>query len=529
MPVIKSPKIAALLAGIALTAVPAAAAPDDAARVDAIFAPWSGGASPGCAIGVAKNGRPVMQRAYGLADMELDVRATPASVYEAGSTSKQFAAAALLMLERDGKLSLSDDVRKYIPELPDYGKTIQLRHMVSHISGLRDWGSVAGIEGWPRNSRTAANEHVLEIAKRQKALNFDPGDYYLYSNTNFNLMAIVIQRVSGQTLAEFGRKRMFEPLGMTHTQWRDDHARLVPGRAKAYGRNADGYYVDQVIEDAYGNGGLLTTIGDLLIWNEALDRDTLGISEKLATRAVLNDGKPIAYAAGLVRLDHHGIEEIAHSGATGGYRAWAARYPAQKLSVTLLCNAADANTIALGRRVADLFLPQATPAKPYVAKGPFPSGLYAEVRTGFPIRIEATAKGITLDGKPLEPLGPGRWDTGGSELIIGKDGGVSRLTREGIMVPYRKVTPATLESPADFTGSFASIDNPVRLVVTGDGNGLAIGRAGWPPLALTPSYKDVFESEMGLIRFVRDGSGKVTGLKVSDGRAYDMMFERSGG
>jgi len=526
MSVTTSPRIAALLAGIALATVPAWAADDSAARVDAIFAPWSGGASPGCAIGVAKNGKPVMQRAYGLADVELDVRATPASVYEAGSTSKQFAAAALLMLERDGKLSLNDDVRKYIPELPDYGKTIQLRHMVSHISGLRDWGSIAALEGWPRNSRTAGNDHVLEMARRQKGLNFAPGDYYLYSNTNFNLMAIVVQRVSGQTLAEFGRKRMFEPLGMTHTQWRDDHARLVPGRAKAYGKNADGYFVDQVIEDAYGNGGLLTTVGDVLIWNEALDRNTLGISEKLATRAVLNDGKPIAYAAGLVQLEHNGLQEIAHSGATGGYRAWAARYPAQKLSIALLCNAADVNTTEIGHRVADIFLPPAAPAKAYTPKGPFPSGLYAEARTGVPILIEATAQGITMDGRTLEPVSPGRWDAGGSDLIFAKDGSLSRLTREGIMVPYSKVAPVTLQSPADYVGSFASIDNPVQLVVATTGSGLGISRAGWPPLKLTATYKDVFDSDMGLITFVRDGSGKVTGLKVSDGRAYNMMFER---
>lgn len=528
MPALKSPLIAALLAGAALSA-PAIAAPDDsAARVDAIFAPWSGGASPGCAIGVAKNGKPILQRAYGLADLELDVRATPASIYEAGSTSKQFAAAALLMLERDGKLSLNDDVRKYIPELPDYGKTIQLRHMVSHISGLRDWGSVAALEGWPRNSRTATNDHVLEIARRQKGLNFEPGDHYLYSNTNFNLMAIIVQRVSGQTLAEFGRKRMFEPLGMTHTQWRDDHARLVPGRAKAYDRNADGYYIDNVIEDAYGNGGLLTTVGDLLIWNEALDRNTLGISEKLATRAVLNDGKPIAYAAGIVQLEHEGLQEIAHSGATGGYRAWAARYPAQKLSIALLCNAGEVNSTEIGHRVADIFLPPAAPARPYVAKGPFPSGLYAEVRTGFPLRIAATADGITADGRALKPVSPGRWDAPGGDLIFGKDGSLSRLTREGIMVAFRKVEPVASPGAADFTGRFVSIDNPVELIVSGDGSGIAINRPGWPPLKLTPSYKDVFVSEMGLISFVRDGAGKVTGLKVSDGRAYNMAFERSG-
>ena len=179
----------------------------------------------------------MLLKAYGMADLEHDVRNTPDTIFEAGSVSKQFTAMAVQLLAGDGKLSLDDPVRKYIPELPDYGKPLTIRHMLSHTSGLRDWGSVESIAGWPRTTREYTHAHVLEIVSRQKSLNFDPGTKWSYSNTGFNLAAIIVSRVSGMPFAEFSKQRIFAPLGMTHTSWRDDHTRIVKGRAIAYSRS----------------------------------------------------------------------------------------------------------------------------------------------------------------------------------------------------------------------------------------------------------------------------------------------------
>src|SRR5205823_3415248 len=203
----------AIVAAAAL-ALTTAAAPDAAAQVDRVFARWNSPSTPGCAVGAAGDGRPLLAKAYGMADLEHDVRNTPDTIFEAGSVSKQFTAAAVLLLAREGRLSIDDPVRKYIPELPDYGSEgeLAIRHMLNHTSGLRDWGSIEAIAGWPRTSRAYTHAHVLEIVSHQKAVNFTPGTKWSYSNTGFNLAAIIVSRVSGMPFAEFTRQRLFGPL-----------------------------------------------------------------------------------------------------------------------------------------------------------------------------------------------------------------------------------------------------------------------------------------------------------------------------
>ena len=210
-----------------LAAQRASAVPD--ASVDQIFGRWAG-QTPGCAVGVATAGRSVLEKAYGLADLEHDVPNRPDTIFEAGSVSKQFTAAAVLLLAREGKLSLEDPVRKYVPELPDYGSPLLIRHMLNHMSGLRDWGSIESIAGWPRTTRVYTHAHVLDILSRQKGLNFPPGTRYSYSNSGYNLAAVIVSRVSGKPFAEFSRERLFAPLGLTHTSWRDDFTRVVRGQ-----------------------------------------------------------------------------------------------------------------------------------------------------------------------------------------------------------------------------------------------------------------------------------------------------------
>src|SRR5688572_19750825 len=312
--------VSATLAAPLAAQVPA----DAAASVDRIFERWTA-QTPGCAVGVSREGRIVLARAYGMADLEHDVRNSPQTIFEAGSVSKQFTAAAIVMLALDGKLSLDDEVRKYIPELPDYGKRLTIRHMMNHTSGLRDWGSVASISGWGRGSRVHSHAHVLDIVSRQRGLNFDPGHEYSYSNTGYNLQAVIVERVSGMTFAEFSRERIFEPIGMKNTQWRDDYTRIVKGRATAYSTRGEGFALSMPFENVHGNGGLLTTVEDLLIWTENLETGRVGGPRFLQLtheQGVLNNGEKISYASGLQVGALHGVPQVSHNGSTAGYRAF---------------------------------------------------------------------------------------------------------------------------------------------------------------------------------------------------------------
>lgn len=326
--------------------------------IDQIFSQWTS-STPGCAIGVAVGGKAVLVKAYGMADLEHDVRNTADTIFEAGSVSKQFTAMAIQLLAHDGKLSLDDAVRKYIPELPDYHVPLTIRHMLNHTSGLRDWGSVASIAGAPRTTREYTHGHVLDIMSRQKRLNFEPGSKWSYSNTGFNLSAIIVSRVSGMTFGEFSKQRIFAPLGMTHTSWRDDHTRIVKGRAIAYAQQDGEYHIEMPFENVHGNGGLLTTVGDLLIWNENFVNSTVGSATLLSEMAAaghFNDGKPLEYGLGLFVHNYRGVVNINHSGSTAGYRAHLNRFPESRTSVAVLCNGSNGDATRSANRVSEIFL-----------------------------------------------------------------------------------------------------------------------------------------------------------------------------
>lgn len=529
-------------------AAEAVAADAVAAKVDEIFAPFKSQEAPGCAVAVEEGDRTIVSRAYGMADLEHDVPNTPDTIFEAGSVSKQFTAAAVLLLAQQGKLSLEDDVRKHLPELPEYppaGTKITIDHLLHHTSGLRDWGAVAEIAGWPRGTRIHTHEHVLDIASRQKALNYEPGRYYAYTNTGYNLLVIIAERVSGQTFQEFSRKNIFEPLGMTHTQWRDDFSRVVKGRAIAYSGSAGNFHSEMPFENVFGNGGLLTTVGDLLLWNENFVHGKVGgtaLLEEMQRRGRLPDGREIEYARGLFVTSWQGIPEISHSGATAGYRAFLARYPGQKLSVAVLCNAGEANPVDLAHRTAGLFLagqlkplPPPTPVQLAPEVLAARAGLYRSLRTGMPVRLVVNEGRLQVaDGPPLVPLSENRFQLGEDtsvELEMGPDGrsaGMRFVRLSGDVVQFERVaeaapTPAQL---AEYVGEYASDEAEVSYrVVLEDGKLVVRGRpAAVHPL--TPLYADGFDSDGLLVRFRRDAAGRVNGLSLGMPRMWDLRFAR---
>jgi len=433
--------------------------------VNRVFARWDSTTGPGCAVGIDRAGQPRYTRAFGEADLEYDIPNKPSTIFEAGSISKQFTAAATVLLALDGKLKLEDDVRKYVPELPAYERPITIRHLLNHTSGLRDWGEVAALAGWPRETRVHTHDHVLDILSRQRALNYPSGDKYSYTNSGYNLLAIIVSRVSGQPFATFSRERLFKPLGLTSTQWRDDFRRIVKGRAQAYSRSSGQWELEMPFENVHGNGGLLTTVSDLLTWTAMLEHPTpqwKPLVDSLHVRGRLTNGDTISYALGLVVSDYRGVHRVEHSGATAGYRAELLRFPGKGLAVAVLCNAANANPVLYASQLVDSLMPGLGPVA---------------ARPERPQADSAT------------------WKPNATDL-------------------------------AAYAGTYYSPDVETALEVSVAEGALTLFRRPADRFPLRPISKDTFTGFDDRVWFTRDQSGRVTALHVAGGRAYDVVFER---
>jgi CubicO group peptidase (beta-lactamase class C family) len=531
---------------IAFTAAPATAQ-DPADRVDEIFSEWNTDGSPGCAVGVTRYGEPVFERAYGMADLEHGVPNAPGTIFEGGSVSKQFTSAAVMLLVQDGVLTLDDDVRKWVPELPDYGTAITLHRLMTHTSGLRDWGSVAEISGWGREERAHDHDDVIDILSRQSALNFEPGHEYSYSNSGFNLLAIVVARASGVPFAQFSTERIFAPLGMKDTQWRDDHRRIVRGRSSAYNRTGEGWEINRPVEYVHGNGGILTTVRDLAIWNEALTDGRLGGDEFIRLmhlEGTLSDGTPMGYAGGLFVGDFAGVRSVTHTGSTAGYRAFLGRYPEQGLSVAMLCNASNVATGTTGGEIARAFLgsaaqPDVEPDYAGMAASldlrPY-EGRYRNPVTGEAVEIRVR-DGVARAGRtPLLPLSQAEFQVGadaGHRYVFDRANDVvSGFREEGALSVdrrYDRVTPwtPTAGELQELVGTYRSEDAETTYVVRTDGQTVTIWQRPANTEELTPLYRDGFAMGGGrVVRFRRDADGTVSSLSLSLGRVYDMRFMR---
>ena len=328
-------------------------------QADSVFASWNRPDSPGCALGVFQNGRIVFEKGYGSADLEHDIPITPDTVFYVGSLSKQFTAMAAALAIQQGRLASTDVIRKYLPELPDYADRITVAHLVHHTSGLRDYNTLLSIAG-RRGDEAYDNATVLRITARQKKLNFEPGEEYLYSNTGYTLLATVVERAAGVPFAAFADRHIFTPLGMTSTHYHVDSGRLIKGRAYAYASGAGGAWrLETPSNERAGAGGVYTTVRDLLKWDENFYQPKVGdtaLIERLQTAGKLNSGRVLDYAWGLQLSGYRGTSTVEHSGALGGYRAHLIRFPRHHTSVAALCNLGSITPGALVRQVADAVL-----------------------------------------------------------------------------------------------------------------------------------------------------------------------------
>ena len=518
-----------------------------AQKIEKLFERWDRSSSPGCAVGVARNGLVVFSQGYGMASLEYGVRIRPDTIFESGSVAKQFTAAAIQLLAQDGKLSIDDPVRKYVPELPDFGTPILIRHLLNHTSGLRSQWPLLTLAGRPPGMAVHTVNEILELVSRQKELNFKPGDEYLYNNTAFTLLGVIVQRVSGKPLAEFTRDRIFKPLGMTSTQWRDDFTKIVEGRATAYRQQPDGSFRTYMpFTNVVGNGGLLTTVGDLLIWNENLDLPRVGgraLADQLQTRGRLNDGFEIEYAQGLFVGQYRGVREVSNGGSTAGYQTFLGRLPAQRLSVAVLCNVTTGQPERLAHQIADIYLADALQPVPTVTAADVPAeklmkleGVYRDRATDAVVRLAYDEKQKVLRAT-VQVLVP----TSGSEFVSadwsstlkveGQPGINARLVERPVNAkprtwelerPYEP-TPTQL---AEFADDYVSDELSVTYTFYVDAGKLKLRFIPAQRQELQPAFADGFTVEGNTFRFTRDAAGKVDGLRVSTGRVRHLRFNR---
>jgi len=330
----------------------------DTPPVDALFASWDRPGSPGCALAVSRKGEPLYSRGYGYANLDYGFPIGPQTVFDVGSVTKQFVAASISMLELEGKLSLEDDVRRWLPELPDYERPIKLRHMIHHTSGLRDYLTLFPLAGRDHYFPISLAQ-ILDMMSRQRALNFPPGERSQYSNTAYMLLALVIERASGQSLAEFAEQRIFAPLGMDGSLMYDDYEAIIPRRATGYDRHDDDdiRMVHNYNFDVPGDGQLYTTVEDLLRWDSYLHGpERPAIHSLMLTEGTLDDGTPLGRARGLYLGEYRGLRTIHHTGSSWGSRSVLMRFVEPGVGIAIACNDGLAETLQLAYRVADHYL-----------------------------------------------------------------------------------------------------------------------------------------------------------------------------
>jgi CubicO group peptidase (beta-lactamase class C family) len=529
------------------------------ARVDSLFAQYDRADAPGCAVGIYRDGQIAYARGYGLADLERRVPITPRTVFDLGSTSKQITASSILLLAQDGKLSLDDDVRRWIPELPQYQRPITIRHLLHHTSGLRDYIGLMTMGG-ARIDDVTTEEDALAAIVRQRELNFAPGDEHLYSNSGYFLLSVIVQRAAGMPLRQFARERIFTPLGMTRTHVLDSYDDVVPDRALAYAPRRGGYRTDVSRWLQTGDGAVFSTVEELLAWDSNFYDPRVGgqgLLTELHTVGRLASGNELEYAAGLGVSRYRGQRVVMHGGAWGGYRAELMRFPDARFSAAVLCNVASSDPSRLARGIADIYLedrlePASAPPAPAAAQAATdPAAPAVQVA---PERLQALAgmyrdpatratRTLTVDGGrlyvgasnrfELRPVSETEFQAVDAPVemrvrfepgrLVWTQGGGEPQTFEKLAL----VTP-TPEELAEYAGRYFSEELQATYTLAVENGTLTVHRRGGDPTPLRPLVRDEFSAGPTL-RFVRDAAGAVTGFMLDAGRVRNLRFTRVAG
>ena len=518
--------------------------------------------SPGCALSVIRDHKIIYERGYGMADLDHNIPITPESVFHVASMSKQFTAAAILLLAQEGKLSLDDPAREYLPELPDFGTPITIRELLHHTSGLRDQWDLLNLSGWRYSRDLITDADVLYVVSHQRELNFPPNTQFLYSNTGYTLLAQIVARVSGQSFRSFTTARIFAPLGMKNTHFRDDFDEIVKNMAYGYAPSGETYRLSVTNFDTVGATSLLTTVEDLALWDENFYNPRVGghaLIEQLEQRGKLNDGSQLDYAGGLEIGKYRGLNTVDHGGADAGYRSDLIRFPDQHFSVACLCNLASADPGDLARKVAEVYLSSAMqPAEPPHASDSKPFALTPEqmqAKAGIYVNVkdpDDLVRWVIKDGKlqvgnvgedrtyDAKPISENQFQLGDVEhvditFLPFRPGAPLQLT---IKQPDGKIetfsaapafAPSTAEL-AQYAGIYScpEIDPLYELKIEpSEGKDrLVLHHLKSGPDTLHPVIRDFFTVGAGKIRFTRDSKGVISGFMLSTERVVDLPFQR---
>jgi CubicO group peptidase (beta-lactamase class C family) len=521
-----------------------------AKKVDAFLAQWDKTDMPGCGVGVVKDGRLVYKRAFGMANLDYDVPNTPSTLFNLASASKPFTAMSIALLAQQGKLSLDDDIRKYVPELPKYDQTVTIRHLIHHTSGIRDYQALVFFSGLGTDNYYS-DKAILNILARQKNISFAPGAKYQYSNSGYFLLGVIVGRVSGKSLRAFAEENIFKPLGMKNTRFFDNRFEVVKNRAAGYRVGPDkSIRARSSLYDLVGAGGLLSTVEDLYLWDQNFYEPKVGNKELiqlLTTPGTLNGGEKMDYAFGLWRQEYKGLTVIKHSGnIASGYRAQIVSFPEQKFTVSALCNNTAIFPSAIVEKLAEIYLdgqlkPDA-PAQKGVAETLPPAialsekealryaGIYAHPESGRIFKLifkdgKLINSGIFKNEVPVTAVSENRLlvveGNGRAELnpVFDASGTISEIRapnksgKPDIFVPVKP----PFDSPqqlSEYAGTYYSDEFNTDYKISPKGNNfvLQIGENFEAPL--TAAYADVFTTAGGQINlsFTRDEKGKITGF-----------------
>jgi CubicO group peptidase (beta-lactamase class C family) len=518
-------------------------AQDRTAALDSIFG-FATSTTPGCAVGVSQHGRVVVNRAYGLASVERRAPLIQSSRFDIGSTQKQFTAAAVLLLVEDGRLALTDDIRKHLPELPDYGHTVTVDNLLTHTGGIRDWTGMLPM--------APEGTDVLALIHRQRGLDFVPGEAWSYSTSGFELAKEIVARVSGMPFAEFARTRLFEPLGMKSSAYVPDILQAGPNAALGYQKNGAGWKQFMRLGNNRGGGAIVSTVGDLVLWTDALATGKLGrfVTAKIREPARLTNGRQLRYARGLMIDSTAAGTLVAHSGGAAGFSTWMGHFSDHDLSVAVACNFDPVSATALARRVADLYLPTPSRPDPAAAAADAPgvdvtgrAGLYFDERTGEPMRLVVSDGRLRIaNGPPLIALAQDRFrpprpdpffrSQADVELSFPTNDQLELRSKDGETIRYRRARPWS-PSPEELQavdGRYESEElGSVFEIVPGKGAlTMRFERAHEKSLELTPVERDTWMRNLMIVRFRRDASGRVVGFDYGNPVVRDIRFTRLG-
>ncbi|MBI1786123.1 MAG: serine hydrolase [Acidobacteria bacterium] len=505
--------------------------------VDRLFTPYDKPNSPGCAVGVIQDGQFLYKRGYGLANLEYSVPLKTQSVTYIASTSKQFTAMSILLLAAQGKLALDDPVRKYVPELPAYADPVTLRQLIHHSSGLRDYFGVAELAG--RLNDVWTNGAMLELLGLQRQLNFPVGTEHNYSNSGYVLLSMVVKSASGKTLRHFAQESIFQPLGMKDTHFHDDRNEIIRNRAAGYTPTRGSFRAFNSTLDVVGDGGLYTTVEDLLPWDRNFYDARVGgraLLDQMQTPGVLANGEQLDYAYGLGIDTYRGLKTVSHGGSLGGYRTEMVRFPEQRFTAICLCNHGGAGAARLALQIAEVYLGgrMARPAEPaFVALSPEQMarwiGAWQDPKTGAILRMSAADGHLSASRQgenfQLRPVAA-------SKCFIVSEGAPVQVILEGEEMRWGRnryvrvqlATP-TLES---YTGEYSTEELPARWRMLPEGGKLVLLKGNSWRLPLEPGAADQFLVGPWILTFYRNPEGHVAGFLISSGRVRNLRFEKTG-